>query len=113
MALPKKFNQTVNLKKRFESLNDLVFYTIKYDYTLMEGYKDRLHEEFDVDGKVTGLKEFHALDEEQALDKIENWFLVLTDKKILESYEITSIETRTLKETLKEKKLLDLLYNDL
>ena len=113
MSVPKKFNETVNLKKRFESLNELVFFTVKYDYKLTEDYKDHLHEEFDVDGEITGVKEFYALDEEQAIAKIENWFLVLTDKKILESSTINSIETKSFKETLKEKKLLNLLYNEL
>jgi hypothetical protein len=115
MSVPKKFNETINLKKRFESLNELLFFVVKYDYTLVDGYKDRLHEEFDKDFdlEITGVKEFHALNEEQALSKIENWFMVLTDKKILESSEVTSIETKTLKETLKDKQLLDLLYNDL
>jgi hypothetical protein len=113
MSVPKKFNETVNLKKRFESLNELVFFTVKYDYKLTEDYKDHLHEEFDVDGEITGVKEFYALDEEQAIAKIENWFLVLTDKKILESSTINSVETKSFKETLKEKKLLNLLYNEL
>jgi len=113
MSVPKKFNETVNLKKRFDSLNELVFFTVKYDYKLTEDYKDHLHEEFDVDGEITGTKEFYALDEEQAIAKIENWFLVLTDKKILESSTINSIETKSFKETLKEKKLLNLLYNEL
>jgi hypothetical protein len=113
MSVPKKFNETVNLKKRFDSLNELVFFTVKYDYKLTEDYKDHLHEEFDVDGEITGVKEFYALDEEQAIAKIENWFLVLTDKKILESSTINSIETKSFKETLKEKKLLNLLYNEL
>jgi len=113
MSLPKKFNQTVNLKKRFESLNELVFFTVKYDYTLNENYKEKLHEEFDVDGEITGVKEFYALDEEQAISKIENWFMVLSDKEIIKDYEITSVDTKTFKETLKDKKLLDILHNDL
>ena len=113
MSLPKKFNQTVNFKKRFNSLNELVFFTVKYDYTLNENYKEKLHEEFDVDGEITGVKEFYALDEEQAISKIDNWFMVLMDKKIIKDYEITSVDTKTFKETLKDKKLLDILYNNL
>jgi len=113
MSVPKKYNETVNLKKRFDSLNELIFFTVKYDYTLTDDYKDHLHEEFDVDGEITGVKEFYALDEEQAMAKIENWFTVLTDKKILRESNVTSIELKTFKETLKEKKLLDILYNDL
>lgn len=113
MSVPKKYNETVNLKKRFNSLNELVFYTVKYDYTLTDDYKDHLHEEFDVDGEITGVKEFYALDEEQVMAKIENWFTVLTDKKILKESKVNTIESKTFKETLKDKKLLDILHNEL
>ena len=34
MALPKKFNETINFKNRVESLNDLIFYSVEYDYIL-------------------------------------------------------------------------------
>jgi hypothetical protein len=54
MALPKKFNETINLKNRIGSLNDLIFYTVKYDYVLT----GKKVEEFDTDTEVTGIKEF-------------------------------------------------------
>jgi hypothetical protein len=105
MALPKKFNETINFKNRIESLNDLIFYSVEYDY-IPTGKKV---EEFDVDMEVTGVKEISALDEEQAKAKIENWFNVLIKNEILESYEIKSTETKNFYETLKDKKILDLL----
>jgi len=105
MALPKKFNETINFKNRIDSLNDLIFYSVKYDYVLTGKKVD----DFDVDKEVTGYKEISALDEEQAKAKIENWFNVLLTNGILESYETKSIEVKTFYETLKDKKILDIL----
>ena len=105
MSLPKKYNETINFKNRVDSLNDLIFYTVKYDYVLTGKKVD----EFDTDKEVTGLKEISALNEEQAKAKIENWFTVLVDNEILESYEIKSTEFRSLYETLENKKILDIL----
>jgi phosphoribosylformylglycinamidine (FGAM) synthase PurS component len=105
MALPKKFNETINFKNRVESLNDLTYYSIEYDYVLT----GKKVEDFDVGTEITGLKEITALDEEQAKAKIENWFQVLIKNEVLESYKIKSTETKTFYETLKDKKILDLL----
>jgi hypothetical protein len=105
MALPKKFNETINFKNRIESLNDLIFYSVEYDYVLT----GKKVEEFDVDKEVTGIKEISALDEEQAKIKMENWFEVLIKNDILESYNIKSVEIKTFYETLKDKKILDIL----
>ena len=105
MALPKKFNETINFKNRVNSLNDLTFYSVKYDYTLT----GKKVEDFDVDSEVTGFKEISALDEEQAKAKVENWFNVLVNNGVLESYEIKSVEIKSFYETLKDKKILDVL----
>jgi hypothetical protein len=105
MALPKKFNETINFKNRVDSLNDLTFYSVKYDYTLT----DKKVEDFDVDSEVTGFKEISALNEEQAKAKVENWFNVLVKNGLLESYEIKSVEIKSFYETLKDKKILDIL----
>lgn len=105
MALPKKFNETVNFKNRVDSLNDLFYYSVRYDYVLT----GKEVEDYDVEMEITGFKEITALDEEQAKAKIENWFNVLLKNEILESYEIKSTETKNFYETLKDKKLLDLL----
>ena len=105
MSLPKKFNETSNFTKRVESLNDLIFYTVEYDYVLTGKEVD----EFDTEKEVTGIKEFNALNEEQAKAKIENWFAVLTTNGILESYDIKSTKIRNLYETLDDKKILNIL----
>lgn len=105
MSLPKKFNETINFRNKVESLNNLVYYSVKYDYVLT----GKKVEDFDVDMEVTGFKEISALNEEQAKAKVENWFNVLIKNEILKSYEIKSTETKNFYETLKDKKLLDLL----
>lgn len=105
MALPKNYNQTVNFKNKVESLNDLVYYSVRYDYVLT----GKQVEDYDVEMEVTGFKEITALDEEQAKAKIQNWFSVLVKNEILESYEIKTTEFKDLYRTLEDKKLLDLL----
>ena len=69
-------------------------------------------EEFDTDTEVTGIKEFSALDDEQANAKIQNWFNVLIKNGVLESYDIKSTEVRSLYETLEDKKILDVLTHN-
>lgn len=105
MALPKNFNQTINFNNRVESLNDLIFYTVEYDYILTGKKVD----DFDIDTEITGIKEVNALDEEQAKAKIENWFNVLIKNEILDSYNIKSTKFKNLHQTLKDKKILDIL----
>jgi len=105
MALPKNFNKTVNFNNRVESLNDLIYHSVRYDYVLTGNKLDG----FNIDTEITGFKEISALDEEQAKAKIENWFNVLIKHGILESYTITSSETKNFHETLKDKNLLDIL----
>lgn len=105
MALPKNYNQTVNFKNKVESLNDLVYYSVRYDYVLT----GKKVEDYDVESEVTGFKEITALDEEQAKAKIQNWFSVLVKNEILESYEIKKTEIKNFYETLKDKKILDAL----
>lgn len=105
MALPKNYNQTVNFKNKVESLNDLVYYSVRYDYVLT----GKKVEDYDVESEVTGFKEITALDEEQAKAKIQNWFSVLVKNEILESYKIKKTEIKNFYETLKDKKILDVL----
>lgn len=108
MSLPKKFNETINFKNKINSLNELTFYTVEYNYTLTENCQDNIVEGFDINKEITGVKEFHALDEEQAGDKINNWFAVLKEKEILKSFDVTSIKSKSFYEVVKEKKLLDI-----
>lgn len=104
MAVPKHFNQTKNIQNRIKSLNDLVFYTVNYEFTLT----GEEIENFNTQEEITGIKEFSALKEEQAEAKIENWFMVLIEKNILKEYKINSIETKSFYETLKDKNLIDI-----
>lgn len=104
MAVPKHFNQTKNIQNRIKSLNDLVFYTVNYEFTLT----GEEIENFNTQEEITGIKEFSALNEEQAEAKIENWFMVLIEKNILKEYKINSIETKSFYETLKDKNLIDI-----
>lgn len=104
MAVPKHFNQTKNIQNRIKSLNDLIFYTVNYEFTLT----GEEIENFNTQEEITGIKEFSALNEEQAEAKIENWFMVLIEKNILKEYKINSIETKSFYETLKDKNLIDI-----
>ena len=108
MAVPKHFNQTKNIQNRIKSLNDLVFYTVNYEFTLT----GEEIENFNTQEEITGIKEFSALNEEQAEAKIENWFTVLIEKNILKEYKINSIETKSFYETLKDKNLIDITQNN-
>ena len=108
MAVPKHFNQTKNIQNRIKSLNDLVFYTVNYEFTLT----GEEIENFNTQEEITGIKEFSALNEEQAEAKIENWFMVLMEKNILKEYKINSIETKSFYETLKDKNLIDITQNN-
>jgi hypothetical protein len=102
MALPKNFNSKKNLSNRIDSLNNLIYCTVKYDFTLT----DQKIDEFDVENEVTGVKEVYALNQEQAKAKIENWFTVLKEKNIIENYKINSIENKSFYETLKDKNII-------
>ena len=105
MALPKHFNQTKNTQNRIKSLNDLIFCTVKYDFTLT----GEEIENFNTQEEITGVKDFSALNEEQAKAKIENWFTVLTEKNIIKDYVINSVKTKSFYETLKDKNLIDII----
>lgn len=102
MALPKNFNSKKNLSNRIDSLNNLIYCTVKYDFTLTGQKID----EFDVENEVTGVKEIYALNQEQAEVKIENWFTVLKEKNIIKNYRINSIENKSFYETLKDKNMI-------
>lgn len=102
MALPKNFNHTKNLQNKIDSLNELYFCTVEYNFTLT----GEAVEDFDVKKEITGVKDFFALDEEQAKAKIQNWFTVLMKKKIIKEYTVNNIKSKNFYETLKEKNLI-------
>ena len=106
MAVPKNFNQT---EKRVESLNDLTFYTVDYEYELteMEGLTTQQVEV--VHREVTGTKEFSALTDESANDKINEWLESLVVQEILKEYEVGNIESQSFYDKLVDSKLSDIL----
>ena len=109
MSLPKKFHETVNFNNRVRSLNELMYFTVEYEFTLTENYKEKSFEGFDPDKEITGIREFTALTQEQAEDKITNWCAVLEDKEIIKDYKIITMYHKSFYGTLKEKELLEVL----
>jgi hypothetical protein len=106
MAVPKNFNQ---MEKRVKSLNDLTYYTVKYEYEFSE-MSDLTPEQMDVVYReITGIKEFSALDDELAHSKINEWLESLVVQNILSEYEIIDIESQTFYDKLIDKKLGDLI----
>lgn len=106
MAVPKNFNQ---MEKRVESLNDLTYYTVKYEYEFSE-MSDLTPEQIEiVHREITGVKEFTALDDELAHSKINEWLESLVIQNILNEYEIIEIESQTFYDKLVDKKLGDLI----
>lgn len=105
MALPKNYNQT---EKRVASLNELTFYTITYTYKFTDEFLNRGETDSDLDSLVeliNGTKEFTALDDESAEQKVFEWLESLVAQKILKDYDVIGITTKTFYETIKDKKL--------
>ncbi len=106
MAVPKNFNQT---EKRVESLNDLTFYTVTYEYELTD-MKGLTTEQIEVvHREITGTKEFSALTDESADDKINEWLESLVVQEILKEYGVVDITSRSFYDKLVDKKLGDIL----
>lgn len=62
MSLPKNFQQTVNLTKRVEALNDLTFYLFDYEVKLTEEtIKEIYSKDFDEFEKLSILGEVKFL----------------------------------------------------
>lgn len=115
MGVPKNFNQ---LEKRVESLNELSYYTIEYDYTFTKKYREEL-DKFtenewgdDVDKEmvlaqsgINGVKEFTALDDDIADKKVNEWLGSLVEQDILKEFNITNVHKQTFYEKIKDKKL--------
>lgn len=107
MAVPRKnFNQ---MEKRVESLNDLTYYKVKYEYELTD-MSELTSEQIEVvHREITGVKEFSALDDRLAHSKINEWLESLVVQNILIEYEIVEIESQTFYDKLVDKKLGDIL----
>ena len=78
MGIPKNYQSKINLENRVKALNEVNFYTVKYEYTPKEG-----------DDKVTSTIEVNALNEEQ----MESKFGKLMSKENIFDYKILSYQT--------------------
>lgn len=124
MGLPKNFQQTVNLNKRVEALNDLTFFNFKYEIALS---KKTINEVYDNNKNFNDLEEFFgemefignkkakctnrvsAINPTIAENKIKEWLDKMVDSEVIERYTIYDVEEKTFKEELEDKKLLDIL----
>jgi hypothetical protein len=124
MGLPKNYNETTNLNKRVEALNQLNFYNFNFNVVLTNNmletiinnnvtYNDLnefLGEIKSINNKdVLCNNKFSALTIEKAEEKLNESLRKAIDNNIIESYVINGIEEKTFKEELKDKNLLELL----
>jgi hypothetical protein len=124
MGLPKNFQQTVNLNKRVEALNDLIFYSYNYNVRLTSKVVNEIYDNnksfeeleknlgeisFLGDKLVNCKNRISALDREKADKKLEEWLNKLTETQIIESYEILEVEEKSFNDEITEKGLLDIL----
>ena len=133
MGVPKNYQKTVNLNKRVEALNSLIFYTFKYKLNLTEGALTTIYENLGKDildtfeefigaitinktthidnkgGEAFGEKRFSAVDDEKATEKYVEWLSKAKDIGIIDSYENISVTKKTFKEELEGKKIMDIL----
>ncbi len=100
---------SVNMEKRVESLNDLTYYTVKYEYEFSD-MEELTPEQIEVvHREITGVKEFSALDDNLAKSKINEWLESLVVQDILNEYEVIEVESQTFYDKLVDKKLGDIL----
>jgi hypothetical protein len=78
MGIPKNYQSKINLENRVKALNEVNFYTVKYEYTPKEG-----------GDKVISTIEVNALNEEQ----MKNKFGKLMSKENIFDYKILSYQT--------------------
>lgn len=124
MGLPKNFQQTVNLNKRLEALNDLKFYSYTYKVKLtskvinevydnnksFEDLEQHLGEINFLGNKLANCKNrVSALDREKADEKLQEWLNKSIETQIIESYEILDVEEKTFNEEITEKGLVDII----
>lgn len=124
MGLPKNFQQTVNLNKRVEALNNLKFYSYTYKVKLTSKVVNEVYDNnksFDDLEKYLGEISFlgnklancknkiSALDREKADQKLQEWLNKSIETQIIENYEILEVEEKTFKEEITENGLLDII----
>lgn len=124
MSLPKNFQQTANLNKRVEALNNLTFYLFEYDVILTDEIVEEIYskdfDEFEPiallgEVKFLGNKKAECKNRVSALDreKSEEKFKELMKKAIkggiVKEYEIKNVTEKTFADELDEKNLTELL----
>lgn len=124
MGLPKNFQQTVNLNKRVEALNNLKFYSYTYKVKLTSKVVNEVYDNnksFDDLEKYLGEISFlgnklancknkiSALDREKADQKLQEWLNKSIETQVIENYEILEVEEKTFKEEITENGLLDII----
>lgn len=124
MGLPKNFQQTVNLTKRVEALNDLIFYFFEYDVILTKKIINEVYDnnksfedleqflgeiKFIGNGKAACKNRVSALDKEKAHNKLTEWLNKAIDTQIIESFKIKEVTEKTFVEELDDKNLMNLL----
>lgn len=127
MGVPKNYNETVNLKKRFEALNELEFHTYTFDVSYTDKYEKLLREaelngntmliDFDVVSSTdklskTCVKRFSAVNEEDASRKILIWLQNKIEEEVIVDYKLKGVVSNTFHDELKEKGLLPLIDVD-
>lgn len=127
MGLPKNFQQTVNLNKRVEALNDLTFYNFTYklvftnklveeiytDESLYNNLEDFLGELKFLGNKIgEGSNRISALDYEQAETKLHEWLNKAIQNDLITEYSIKNVVQKSFNEELEEMGLNNILnYN--
>ena len=124
MSLPKNFQQTVNLNKRVEALNDLTFYLFEYDVILTDKIVEEIYskdfDEFEPiallgEVKFLGKKKAEcknrvsALDKEKSEEKFKELMNKAIEGGIVKEYEIKNVTEKTFADELDEKNLTELL----
>ncbi len=122
MGLPKNYQkQNRQLSKRFESLKDLNYYKVKYEFRFTKDFRENQIETYDwgtydsewgvpqssdKDSKYSKTKRFSAFSDEQAENKIVEWLDSQVEKNIISEYNIISTDKQNFYDVLEEKGLL-------
>lgn len=120
MGLPKNYQSQKNqINKRFDSLNELNFYKVKYEFRFTKTFREskqlepwQIDNEWgipldtDINSKYRKIKKFSALDDEKANKKMVEWLDKQVENNIISEYDIISIEKESFEEVLEEKGLL-------
>lgn len=117
MALPKNFQQTVNLNKRTESLNDLTFYIFTYNVVLTDSFLEDIYKDesiydsieenlgkfkFGANKNGVGQNRVYALNKEQAYEKINIWLDKAISNNIITEYNITEVVEKSFVEEIND-----------